>query len=74
MLHHLPDPLKRRGMAEIHRVLKPAGRLVAVRCQHGSICARGVHLAFDWERARNELVLDRMPVWADPRAHRAARV
>jgi ubiquinone/menaquinone biosynthesis C-methylase UbiE len=30
MLHHLPDELKRRGLAEIHRVLKPAGRLVAV--------------------------------------------
>jgi ubiquinone/menaquinone biosynthesis C-methylase UbiE len=30
MLHHLPDALKRRGLAEIHRVLKPAGRLVAV--------------------------------------------
>jgi SAM-dependent methyltransferase len=30
MLHHLPDELKRRGLAEIHRVLKPAGHLVAV--------------------------------------------
>ncbi|MGH7331670.1 MAG: class I SAM-dependent methyltransferase, partial [Candidatus Rokuibacteriota bacterium] len=30
MLHHLPDEVKRRGLAEIHRVLKPAGRLVAV--------------------------------------------
>jgi len=30
MLHHLPDELKRRGLAEIHRVLKPAGRLLAV--------------------------------------------
>jgi ubiquinone/menaquinone biosynthesis C-methylase UbiE len=30
MLHHLSDELKRRGLAEIHRVLKPAGRLVAV--------------------------------------------
>jgi len=30
MLHHLPDEVKRRGLAEIHRVLKPAGRVVAV--------------------------------------------
>ncbi len=30
MLHHLPDELKRRGLAEVRRVLKPAGRFVAV--------------------------------------------
>jgi len=28
MMHHLPDELKRRGIAEVHRVLKPGGRLV----------------------------------------------
>ena len=28
MMHHLPDELKRQGMAEIVRVLKPQGRLV----------------------------------------------
>lgn len=33
MLHHLPDQAKRRGFAEVRRVLRPAGRLVAVDFQ-----------------------------------------
>ena len=28
MMHHVPHPLKRQGLAEIARVLKPGGRLV----------------------------------------------
>jgi SAM-dependent methyltransferase len=30
MLHHLPDGLKRRGLAEIHRVLQAGGRFAAI--------------------------------------------
>jgi SAM-dependent methyltransferase len=28
MMHHLPAPLKRQGLVEIGRVLKPGGRMV----------------------------------------------
>ena len=34
MLHHLPAPLKRQGLAEIARVLKPGGRLVIADFKH----------------------------------------
>jgi SAM-dependent methyltransferase len=34
MMHHLPMPLKRQGLAEIARVLKPGGRLVIADFTH----------------------------------------
>ncbi len=33
MMHHLPDDLKRQGLSEIARVLKPEGRLLVVDFQ-----------------------------------------
>lgn len=36
MMHHLPDDLKRDGLAEIARVLKPGGRLVMVDFKRGA--------------------------------------
>ncbi len=34
MMHHLPAPLKRQGLAQIARVLKPGGRLVIADFVH----------------------------------------
>jgi len=34
MMHHLPAPLKRQGLSEIARVLKPGGRLVIADFTH----------------------------------------
>lgn len=34
MMHHLPAPLKRQGLAEIARVIKPGGRLVVADFTH----------------------------------------
>jgi ubiquinone/menaquinone biosynthesis C-methylase UbiE len=63
MLHHLPDDLKRRGLAEIRRVLTSAGRFVAVDFgatpRHGLghvLCVLGLRTGWDHaERLRTML-------------------
>jgi SAM-dependent methyltransferase len=53
MLHHLPDDLKRTGLAEIRRVLKPGGRFLAMDLAAGSHSPLG-HLLSIFGRIRGE--------------------
>lgn len=46
MLHHLPDDVKRQGLAQVRRVLKPGGRFVAVDFAGGSHSLLGHVLSF----------------------------
>lgn len=52
MLHHLPDDLKRKGLAEVARVLKPGGRFFAVDMTPGSHGA-GHNIARHFTRGGN---------------------
>jgi ubiquinone/menaquinone biosynthesis C-methylase UbiE len=63
MLHHLPDELKHRGLAEVCRVLKPAGRFVAV--DFGAtpgeglghvLCALGLRTGWDHAERLREML------------------
>jgi SAM-dependent methyltransferase len=80
MLHHLPDTVKRRGLAEILRVLKPAGRLVAI--DFGATPGEGaghllcvLRLRTGWDHAQQLRALAReagfVAVEIGPTGHRA---
>jgi ubiquinone/menaquinone biosynthesis C-methylase UbiE len=59
MLHHLPDDLKRTGLAEIRRVLKPGGRFVAMDLATESHSPLG-HLLSIVGLARGGSVVDKL--------------
>jgi demethylmenaquinone methyltransferase/2-methoxy-6-polyprenyl-1,4-benzoquinol methylase/phosphoethanolamine N-methyltransferase len=46
MMHHLPDDLKRKGLSEIYRVLKPGGRLLVIDVKRPTSLHGLVALAF----------------------------
>ena len=65
MLHHLPDDLKRRGLAEIRRVLKPGGRFLALDFAAHSHSPLG-HLLAIFGHSRGERMVDKlMPMLKD---------
>ena len=65
MLHHLPDDLKRTGLDEIWRVLKPGGRFMAVDFAAHSHSPLG-HLLSIFGHSRGERMIDKlMPMLKD---------
>ena len=65
MLHHLPDDLKRTGLDEIRRVLKPGGRFLAMDFAAHSHSPLG-HLLSIFGHSRGENMVDKlMPMLKD---------
>jgi ubiquinone/menaquinone biosynthesis C-methylase UbiE len=59
MLHHLPDDLKRTGLDEIRRVLKPGGRFMAMDFAAHSHSPLG-HLLSIFGHSRGESMVDKL--------------
>src|SRR5919199_1818360 len=59
MLHHLPDDLKRTGLDEIRRVLKPGGRFMAVDFAAHNPSPLG-HLLSIFGHPRGESMVDKL--------------
>lgn len=59
MLHHLPDYLKRQGLAEVRRALKPSGRFLVMDFATESHSRRG-HLFSILGHGRGPATIDRL--------------
>jgi ubiquinone/menaquinone biosynthesis C-methylase UbiE len=62
MFHHLPDDLKKRGLSEIYRVLKPGGRLLIVDMRRPSNVVQHISMAFMFHGGITSGIQDLSPV------------
>lgn len=62
MFHHLPVPIKREGLKEIHRVMKENGRFfLADFCTPSAISAPLMFILLVWRRSTRYQLLGRLP-------------
>ena len=62
MIHHLPDDLKRRGLAEVYRVLKPGGRLLIVDMQRPTNFIQHISMAVMFHGGMKTGIQDFSPI------------
>jgi len=62
MFHHLPVPIKREGLKEIHRVMKRNSRFFLTDfCTPSVIAAPLMFLLLSWRRSTRYQLLGRLP-------------